>query len=93
MHALLEAVRLAPSAANKQPWRVVVEGNRAHFFEKRSIGESPLGDVQKVDMGIALAHFDLVAAERGLQTQFTQADPGISAPDDVEYIATCEVRS
>ena len=93
MRALLEAVRLAPSAGNKQPWRVVVEGDRAHFYEKRSIGESPLGDIQKVDMGIALVHFDLVAAERGLKIGFVQDKPDIAMPDGVEYIATCEVRS
>ena len=93
MRAPLESTRLAPSAGNKQPWRVVVDANQAHFYEKRSMGDSPLGDIQKVDMGIALAHFDLVAAERGLGTRFMQTDPGIAMPDGVEYIVTCEVLS
>lgn len=34
----LEMVRWAPSATNKQPWRVIVEGGRAHFFEKKTKG-------------------------------------------------------
>ena len=34
-HAL-EMVRLAPSAVNKQPWRIVVKDNAAHFYLKRS---------------------------------------------------------
>ena len=93
MRALLEAVRLAPSAANKQPWRVLVMGDRAHFYENRTIGESPLGDIQKVDLGIALAHFDLVAAERGRQTAWTQEALAVVVPEGLEYIATCEVRS
>lgn len=89
--APLEAVQLAPSAANKQPWRVVVDGSSIHFYEQRSMKDSPLGDVQKVDMGIALVHFDLVAQEAGFKTHFAQADPGIDAPEDCEYIVTCEV--
>ena len=84
-----EAVRLAPSAGNKQPWRVVLEGESAHFYECRTIGESPLGDIQKVDLGIALLHFDIVANEAGFKTSFDQDDPGIQLPDGVEYIATC----
>lgn len=32
----LEMVRLAPSAVNKQPWRVIVEDKMVHFYLKRS---------------------------------------------------------
>ena len=34
----LEMVRLAPSAVNKQPWRVVATDNAVHFYLKRSKG-------------------------------------------------------
>ena len=84
----LEMTRLAPSAANKQPWRAVVEGGKVHFYEKKSIKDSPLGDVQKVDMGIALAHFDMTMAENGGSGKFVFEDPGIKVPEDVYYIAT-----
>lgn len=87
----LEAVRLAPSAGNKQPWRVVVEDSRVHFYELHSLGENALGDVQKVDVGIAISHFDLVAREMGLSTRFDKSDPGLAVPTDVEYIMTCKV--
>ncbi len=55
----LEMVRWAPSAVNKQPWRVVIDGPKAHFYEKKSKGFADAGgwDLQKVDMGIALYHF------------------------------------
>lgn len=33
----LEAVRFAPSAVNKQPWRIVIDGKKAHFYTVRSI--------------------------------------------------------
>ncbi|MBQ8921601.1 MAG: nitroreductase [Oscillospiraceae bacterium] len=80
----LEAVRHAPSAVNKQPWRIVNEGNAYHFYEKHSIGGSGAAwDVQKVDLGIALCHFMTVAGGT-----LRVAEPHIAAAKDTEYIAT-----
>lgn len=47
----LDMVRLAPSAVNKQPWRVVVADNAAHFYLKRSKGfvHGSHLDMQKID--------------------------------------------
>ena len=86
----LEAVRFAPSAVNKQPWRVVLCGDKAHFYEKRSKGFAPEGgwDLQKVDVGIALSHFELACAARGQAPAFVLADPGLPVPENVQYIAT-----
>lgn len=85
----LEMVRLAPSAVNKQPWRIVVKDNSAHFYLMRSRGfEGSVIDMQKIDMGIALCHFDLAAKEAGLAPRFVQSNPGIVADDGLEYIAT-----
>ncbi|MBO7399910.1 MAG: nitroreductase, partial [Clostridia bacterium] len=89
----LEAVRLAPSAVNKQPWRVILSGNRAHFYEKRSRGYNDgEWDIQKIDMGIALCHFEVAAKENGIRAVFDIADPGIAAAEDTVYIASfrCE---
>lgn len=86
----LQMLRLAPSATNKQPWRAVVDGGIVHFFEKRSIKESALGDIQKVDMGIALSHFCLTAQERGLEGRLVTRDPAIATPQGTEYIASFE---
>ncbi|MDE5590783.1 MAG: nitroreductase [Acetatifactor sp.] len=88
----LEMVRLAPSAGNKQPWRAVVCGNKVHFYEKKSMSENALGDIQKVDVGIALAHFDLVLEENGTDGRFMSEDPGFEADDLMEYIVTYEVK-
>ena len=70
----LEMVRLAPSAVNKQPWRVVISDNNAHFYLKRSKGftRNEKLDMQMVDMGIALCHFSLTAKENGLNIKFIQ---------------------
>ncbi len=92
LFAALEAVRLAPSAVNKQPWRAVVCGDTVHFFEKHSRGYGVGGwDIQRIDMGIALAHFALVAKESGLSPALTVADPGLNAAPDTDYIASFRV--
>ena len=84
----LEAVRWAPSATNKQPWRAVADGDKVHFYEEKTIKDSPLGDIQKVDMGIALSHFDMVMAEEGISGAYLFDDPKIAAPDNTRYIIT-----
>lgn len=86
----LEMVRLAPSAANKQPWRVVIADDSAHFYLKRSkgFGYDDKLDMQMIDMGIALCHFSLTAKENGLNVHFVQQEPeNISNPEAV-YVAS-----
>ncbi len=71
---VLEAVRWAPSASNKQPWRLIRVGGAWHFYLQRTrgYGKGPLSslvktaDLQRVDMGIAMCHFDLAAREAGM---------------------------
>lgn len=87
----LEMVRLAPSAMNKQPWRVILTGNTAHFYLKRSKGFARHAslDMQMVDMGIALCHFALSVEECGLELHFLIADPHLAT--DTEYIASYQI--
>ncbi len=89
----LEAVRLAPSAVNKQPWRLVICGNKIHFYEKSSPGyiSKDGWDMQKIDMGIALCHFDTVLEDGGIKALLEVNDPGMKTPDDTKYIATYTV--
>ena len=88
----LEMVRLAPSAVNGQPWRAVCCRDRVHFYEKRGRGMASNGwDIQKVDMGIALCHFELGAAESGLRPAMYIEDPGIAGQDGLIYIASFQV--
>lgn len=91
--AVLDAVRLAPSAVNKQPWRAVVCGEHVHFYECPSKGYVAENgwDIQKIDMGIALCHFDLAAKENGLDVSFAIKDPGLSMPA-MQYIASFSVK-
>ena len=90
---VLEMIRWAPSAVNKQPWRVVVSGNVFHFYEKKTKGyvSEATGDLQKVDVGIALYHFAYAAEAETRAVSFEISDPEIAVPEDVEYIASYRV--
>ena len=77
----LEMVRLAPSAVNKQPWRVVKKDGMFHFYLCRTRGYNAFwGDVdlQRIDLGIAMFHFHSCAHEAGLAGRWEVIDPGIS---------------
>ncbi|WP_026511345.1 nitroreductase family protein [Butyrivibrio sp. LC3010] len=89
LYEALEAVRLAPSAVNKQPWRVVIEGNKAHFFEKHDKGfVNENYDLQRIDVGIALYHFESQLISEGKKAELTTEALSIAVPDDTDYIAT-----
>ncbi|MDR2498095.1 MAG: hypothetical protein LBD28_01500 [Tannerellaceae bacterium] len=60
----LQMVRLAPSANNMQPWRVVGDSAGFHFYKTFSFGFA------SVDIGIALCHFEQTCRELGLPGQF-----------------------
>lgn len=63
----LEMVRIGPSASNKQPWRVISQNNRYHFYlktDKKYAGNKLFGfNMQRIDLGIAACHFHLSAKE------------------------------
>jgi len=94
----LETVRWAPSASNRQPWRVVRTESGWHFHLARTKGYGKgtltftvlrMADLQRVDMGIAMCHFELAAREAGLDGGWVFEDPGVAAPQaGVEYTAT-----
>ncbi|NTW17838.1 MAG: hypothetical protein HGA41_10345, partial [Syntrophaceae bacterium] len=45
-----------------------------------------LADLQRVDMGIAMSHFELAANERGLKGKWVVKEPQIGKPDGMtEY--------
>jgi hypothetical protein len=90
----LEMVRWAPSASNRQPWRIVRYGNAWHFYLQRIKGYGKgsllynvlrLADLQRVDMGIAMCHFELTAYELGIKGVWILDEPGIEKPQGAEY--------
>ncbi len=96
--AAMEMVRLAPSASNKQPWRIIRESDsRFHFFMERTPGYYKKNsavvnaDLQRVDMGIAMCHFELFAKEKNLKGRWINEPPsGINIPAAWEYTITCD---
>jgi nitroreductase len=92
----LEMVRLGPSASNKQPWRIVRRDESWHFFIERSLLYGPrtlrlvgIADMQRLDIGIAMCHFELVARELGLQGEWGSDVPtGVVPGSRIEYSAT-----
>lgn len=85
----LDMLRLAPSATNAQPWAVVKEGDKFHFFcnYKNSINN----DVKKIkhlDLGIALSHFHQTAMSDGLNGKLEVADIDFDVPENMHYIIT-----
>jgi nitroreductase len=89
---LIEMVRWAPSAINRQPWRVIVTDAGVHFYEKKDKGyvSDAVGDMQKIDIGIALCHFVMGLEEQGKTPSVTVSDPGIAVSDNIVYIATVQ---
>lgn len=93
---VLELVRLAPSASNKQPWRIVrARGGEAfHLLLERTPGYNEgfsrfgKADLQRLDMGIALCHFELAASEAGLRGSWSTEEPGFGLPAGSAHVAT-----
>lgn len=90
LNEALENLRLAPSAINRQPWRIVVDGEKVHFFKIGKQSQRTKNyhiDLSAVDMGIAIAHFDLTCKERGVYGEFHKELLKIDGvPKNVEYI-------
>ena len=65
----LEMVRIAPSANNQQPWRIILDGSNLHFYRHLSkIGFTA------IDLGIALCHFEQTCKESGIVGKFIILD-------------------
>ncbi len=80
----LELVRLGPSASNSQPWRLIVDGDAVHFFVKKRMG---YGTMQRLDMGIAMCHFELAMNESGVNGKWLLDEPELSV-GELGYVAS-----
>lgn len=96
---VLDCVRLAPSASNKQPWRIIKKDAYWHFYLQRTKGYGKdsflmgkllkLADLQRVDLGIAMCHFELAASELGLAGSWEINEPDLKKPNEwTEYTAS-----
>ena len=92
---VLENLRLAPSAVNGQPWRVLKSGDSFHFYKDEGKSNSKLKviDIKRVDMGIALCHFDLTCKKKGLKGEFILNEPVIKGiKNSFKYIISWRIK-
>ncbi|WP_227935446.1 nitroreductase family protein [Alkalihalobacillus deserti] len=92
----IESVRLGPSASNKQPWRLVLANDRTvcHFFIEHTPNYSTkLGyQMQLLDIGIAMCHFDLTCKELKMHGEWEIEDPKLERLNEqAEYIASWRI--
>ncbi|MBI4733391.1 MAG: nitroreductase, partial [Rubrobacteridae bacterium] len=92
---VLEMVRIAPSASNKQPWRIICGRSEKdfHLFLERTKGYNKkiygLSDLQRIDMGIAMCHFETAAEESEIRGSWIKNKPqDINVPASWEYVAS-----
>jgi len=76
----LEMVRLAPSANNKQEWRVVLDDKALHFYKK------PYLQFDSIDIGIALCHFELSCKELGIEGRFEILNNFPASHEPIKYV-------
>lgn len=87
---VLENLRLAPSASNKQPWRVLRDSAGVfHFYLSRALGYNLLRGVslQDIDMGIAMCHFELTARESNITGKWI-VDGNAPKTGSLDYIVS-----
>lgn len=94
----LEMLRLSPSASNKQPWRVIFNQDQGcfHFFMQRTKGyrkPSLFSDLQRVDMGIGMCHFELTCREMNLSGRWILQKPDIQLPENTYYTVSWQVSA
>ncbi len=88
----LECVRWAPSAGNLQPWRIIKDNDNFHFYMEENPRYNNLSryegaKLQNIDIGIAMAHFDLAAHELGIKGKWIISEPTIKK-NELNYIVT-----
>ncbi|MFT8890021.1 MAG: nitroreductase family protein [Ethanoligenens sp.] len=88
----LSCVRLAPSAINKQPWRVFVSPTAAYFYLDGGKEKPTIPDIRYVDLGIAMCHFEAGTIQAGLQGGWVFEDPELSVPMAYEFIGAWKVN-
>jgi len=91
---VLDMVRRAPSAVNKQPWRILKTDNTYDFYNANASSSEKKKqkyDTSYNDIGIAKAHFEYTAKEKGLKGQWVKKDSNIN--DKFAYVCSWKVSN
>ena len=88
---ILDGIRVAPSASNKQPWRVIVNNRTINIYwekDEKYNGTSKGFNIQALDMGITICHIEKVLNDLSIDFEFKNSDPGLGI-DKWIYIGSC----
>jgi nitroreductase len=89
-----EMVRIGPSASNKQPWRLLLseDKKRVHFYlalDPKYAGNKRIYKMQRIDIGIAIYHFESACGELGLEGSWVESEPDVTLPEpSFEFVLT-----
>jgi nitroreductase len=91
LYSTLQHVQIAPSASNKQPWRIVLDDSTFHVYLKRTpgYGNALRFDIQAIDIGIALSHLVLSLQDDGYHPKFESKEAQIQK--DWIYITSVRI--
>ncbi|MCK4973550.1 MAG: nitroreductase family protein, partial [Candidatus Heimdallarchaeota archaeon] len=86
----LEMLRLSPSAANSQPWRIIKHNDGYDLYViKDNRAERHVIDCNYNDVGIAMCHFELTAEEIGLSGEWKiDSLKNNALKNKMEYVST-----
>ena len=89
-YELLEAARLAPSATNGQPWYFISKSDRIDLYqlEPNFIKKFFYEKMNRIDMGIALAHLWLAAEQHNKEFKFEKLEESPKVVENYNYLAT-----
>lgn len=89
---ILDGIRIAPSASNKQPWRVVIFNRTLHlYWDKDEKYNSAIKgfNIQALDMGIAICHIIKILNELEINNKIFQSDEKFETEEWI-YITSCK---
>ena len=88
----LHLLRIAPSAKNKQSWRLLFNRDftKVHFFILSSLADNELYmcEPEYLDIGVAYNHFKAGLDSDGISGKLSINNPAISTPEKYKYITT-----
>lgn len=89
---VVQVLRGAPSASNKQPWRLTrlpEDGGWLMFLDEDRVYNNSLGEVhiQNIDIGIGMLHFQEAAAALGMAGHWTPLPGAGGSPVESRSIA------
>ena len=96
---LLESILVAPSASNKQPWRIIYENGNFNFFIHRNkkygkmLKLGNIADLQMVDIGIAISHLELATTTIGYKFKWKTKKIETTFTHNWEYVITLAIDS